>query len=113
MVDAEAERAQSNISSDISVGIDQLKFPDFLLRPQIVTQSSANKMDYAEYDRWAESLDENFSRVMAENLSKLIPTENVYVFPWKSSTVIHYRLTFAVTQFSTSPGRARQSSTTG
>lgn len=100
MVDAEAERAQSNISSDISVGIDQLKFPDFLLRPQIVTQSSANKMDYAEYDRWAESLDENFSRVMAENLSKLIPTENVYVFPWKSSTVIHYRLTFAVTQFS-------------
>jgi uncharacterized lipoprotein YmbA len=57
-------------------------------------------MEYAEYDRWAESLDENFTHVLAENLSKLLLSEDVYIFPWKSSTVIQYYLTFEIMQFS-------------
>jgi uncharacterized lipoprotein YmbA len=98
--EAESERIQPDSESDISVGIDTLKLPDHLLRPQIATHSSANRMEYAEYDRWAESLDENFSRVLAENLSRLIPSENIYVFPWKSATVIQYYLTLEIMQFS-------------
>jgi uncharacterized lipoprotein YmbA len=100
ILDAEAGITQSDYKSDISVGIDKLLMPDHLLKPQIATHSSVNRMDYAEYDRWAESLDENFARVLAENLSKLLPSENVYIFPWKSSTVIQYYLTFEIMQFS-------------
>jgi uncharacterized lipoprotein YmbA len=100
ILDAEAGMAESDSKSGISVGIDKLSMPEHLLKPQIATLSSANRMEYAEYDRWAESLDENFVRVLAENLSKLLPSKNVYTFPWKSSTVLQYYLTFEITQFS-------------
>jgi uncharacterized lipoprotein YmbA len=100
LLDANAGMAKSDSKSDITVGIDKLSMPEHLLKPQIATYSSSNRMEYAEYDRWAESLDENFVRVLAENLSKLLPSENVYIFPWKSSTEIQYYLTFKIMQFS-------------
>jgi uncharacterized lipoprotein YmbA len=100
VLDAEAGVVQSESKSEISVGIDKLSMPERLLKPQIATHRSANRMEYAEYDRWAESLDENFADVLAENLSKLLPSENVYIFPWKSSTVLQYYMTFEIMQFS-------------
>jgi len=100
VLDAEAGVVQSESKSEISVGIDKLSMPERLLKPQIATHRSANRMEYAEYDRWAESLDENFTHVLAENLSKLLPSENVYIFPWKSSTVLQYYMTFEITRFS-------------
>jgi uncharacterized lipoprotein YmbA len=100
ILDARPGTSESKFKSDISVGIDKLSMPEHLLKPQIATYSSGNQMEYAEYDRWAESLDENFVRVLAENLSKLLPSENVYIFPWKSSTEIQYYLTFKIMQFS-------------
>lgn len=100
MLDAETGKAQPDAKPGISVGIDKLVMPEHLLKPEIVTHAGANKMAYAEYDRWAESLDENFARVLAENLSKLLPSANVYIFPWKSSTVIQYYMTFKIMQFS-------------
>ena len=100
LLDVEAGMTQSDSQSGISVGIDRLIMPERLLKPQIATHSSANRMEYAEYDRWAESLDENFVRVLAENLSKLLPSENVYIFPWKSSTVLQYYMRFEIMQFS-------------
>ena len=100
ILDAEAGRTQSYTIPGISVGIDKLIMPERLLKPQIATHTSANRMEYAEYDRWAESLDENFVRVLAENLSHLLPSENVYIFPWKSSTILQYYMTFEIMQFS-------------
>jgi uncharacterized lipoprotein YmbA len=96
----EGEVVQSGGYSDISVGIGILKFPDHLLRPQIAIQTGSNKLDYAEYDRWAEPLNDNFARVMAENLSKIIPSDSVYIYPWKSTTKVQYQLNFEVMQFS-------------
>ena len=88
---------------DISVGIGPLKFPDHLLRPQIVVQTGANTLDYAEYDRWAEPLNDNFARVMAENLSKMIPSESIYIYPWKSTVKIRYQVNFEVMHFAQGP----------
>jgi len=103
ITDPEAGSVQSGGHSDISVGIGILKFPDHLLRSQIAIQTGSNKLDYAEYDRWAEPLNDNFARVMAENLSKMIPTESVYVYPWKTTAKVHYQVNFEVMQFSQGP----------
>jgi uncharacterized lipoprotein YmbA len=100
ILDAEAGMELSRSASEISVGIDKLLMPERLLKPQIATYTSANQLEYAEYDRWAESLDENFVRVLADNLSKLLSSENVYIFPWKSSTDLQYYMTFEIMQFS-------------
>jgi uncharacterized lipoprotein YmbA len=100
ILDVEGGMGLSDSEAEISVGIDMLLMPEHLLKPQIATHTSTNQIEYAEYDRWAESLDENFVHVLAENLSKLLPSENVYIFPWKSSTILQYYMTFEIMQFS-------------
>lgn len=102
----ESEMVKSGGHSEISVGIGVLKFPDHLLRPQIVIQTASNKIDYAEYDRWAEPLDDNFARVMAENLSKMIPSESVYIYPWRSTVNVQYQINFEVVRFSQGPDKS-------
>jgi len=84
---------------DVSTGIGPVEFPDYLLRPQIVTQTNANQLDYAEYERWAEPLNENFARVLADNLTHLIPTDRVHLYPWLGTLEVHYRLLIEVIRF--------------
>lgn len=102
----EGEAAQPGGHADISIGIGMLKFPDHLLRPQIVIQTGSNKLDYAEYDRWAEPLNDNFARVVAENLSKMIPSASVYIYPWKNTSKVLYQVNFEVMRFSQGPDRS-------
>ena len=84
---------------ELSIGVGPLEFPDYLLRPQIATQSNANQLDYAEYDRWAEPLNENFARVLAGNLSQLIPTDKVHIYPWLEILRVQLQLLIEVTKF--------------
>jgi uncharacterized lipoprotein YmbA len=75
----------------LSVGIDPVQIPDYLDRLQIVTRSGLNELKRAEYDRWAGSLGENITAVIAENLSLLLSTDNVFPYPWNSSTPVDFR----------------------
>src|SRR5919109_1073251 len=65
-----------------TIGVGPVTLPRYLDRPQIVTQTSPYELKLAEFDRWAEALDINFSRVLAENLSLLLPTARVVLAPW-------------------------------
>ena len=87
------------------LGIGPIKFPEYLDRPQITGRSSGNRLTLAEFDRWAEPLESGFSRVLAENLSALLSTDRVLLFPWKSSEHIHYRITIDVIRFDGVPGK--------
>lgn len=88
---------------DIGVGIWRIKIPDYLERPQIVTYAGSNQLTVAEFDRWGEPLEYNLVRVLAENLSRQIPTENVVIFPWPASTTITYRVSTDVLEFEQKP----------
>ncbi len=71
-----------NTESEISIGISSLEFPDYLRKPQIVTYKKDNEIYFDEFNRWAEPLYENFSRVVLENLSEMIPTNRIYMYMW-------------------------------
>lgn len=75
-----------------AIGIGPVRFPEYLNRPQIVTRVSQNELHLAMFDKWAEPLKDNFSRVLAENLSSLLRTKSVVVFPWGQSIPIDYRV---------------------
>jgi uncharacterized lipoprotein YmbA len=79
-------------------------FPSYLDRPQIVTRKGTNELHVAELDRWAEPLKENFSRVLVENLSALLQTEHMLLFPWKGSAPPVYSVAVDVTRFEREPG---------
>lgn len=65
----------------VSVSVVPVEIPDYLDRPQIVTRDGRNELRLAEFDRWAGSLSENITAVLAENLALLLGTDRVFVYP--------------------------------
>ena len=92
------EKVQS-ANQGIALGIGPVELPKYLDRPQIVTRASSNQLELAEFDRWAGPLKDNVPKVLAENLSILIPTDRIAVYPWNRSTPIDYRVVVEITRF--------------
>ena len=76
----------------VSVGVGPVKIPEYLDRSGIVTRVTSNELTVAEFNKWAEPLDESFPRVLVENLSSLLCTKTVLIFPWKGSIPLDYRI---------------------
>jgi uncharacterized lipoprotein YmbA len=76
----------------LTTGIGPDTLPRYLDRPQIGTSTSRSALNVAEFDRWAELLEPNYVRVLAEDLAPLIPTARLLVFRWPGSTPIGYRV---------------------
>jgi len=85
--------------SDIGIGVSAVKLPAYVNRPQIATRSSSNELELAVFDHWAEPLEDNFSRVLAENLALLLSTDRVVTHPWKRSVPVDYQVAVEVTGF--------------
>jgi uncharacterized lipoprotein YmbA len=86
-------------SDQLVVGIGPVTLPGYLDRPQLVTRASANRLDMSEFDRWAEPLQDMFSRILAENLSALIGTDLVYVLPQRHIPKLDYTVAVEVLRF--------------
>ncbi len=83
----------------ISIGVGPIRLPQYLDRSQIVSRSSQNRLELAQFEQWAEPIRINFSRVLAENLSILLATKHVSIFPWLKSNSIDYQIILEVTRF--------------
>ncbi len=86
------------------VGVGPVFLPERLDRPQIVTRVGENTLHLAEFDQWAAPLRDSFPRVLAENLSILIPTEHIFIFPWTTEEPIDYEVRVEVSRFDGSLG---------
>jgi uncharacterized lipoprotein YmbA len=95
----EAASMEASGAQGPTIGVGQVTLPRYTDRPQIVTRTSPYELHLAEFDRWAESLDANIARVIADNLSVLIPTSRVVVSPWPRATAIDYQVIIDVTHF--------------
>jgi uncharacterized lipoprotein YmbA len=96
---AQQENPAAHLGEDISIGVGPVEFPEFLNRPQIVTRKSQNQVEIAEFHRWAGSFPRDFSRVLAMNISILLPTDRVAVYPWGEQFSPTYRIKLDVEQF--------------
>ena len=83
----------------IAIGVGPVELPQHVNRPQVVTGDSGNELQRASLEQWAEPLETNFSRVLAENLSILLATERVAVFPWKGPVPLDYQVVIEVIHF--------------
>ena len=91
---------------DLTLGVGPVTVPPYLDRPQIVTRTSRAKLALADFDQWAAPLSDTIPRVLAENLSLLIPTERVVLHPWLRTLDPDYQITVEVLQFDRGPGGA-------
>jgi uncharacterized protein len=81
------------------VGVGPITLPKYLDRPQIVTRVGRHQLAIGEFDRWAEPLQDNISRVLAENLARLVPTDHILLHPWPRSATVDYQVSMEVLQF--------------
>ena len=89
---------------DVGLGVGPIRMPLYLDRSDIVTRDSQNQVVIADFAQWAGPLQENFGRVLAENLSVLLATDKVAIFPFARSTETDYNVTVYVTRFDGMPG---------
>ena len=104
LADSGLTGTKADFPRDIAIGIGPVSFPEYLNRPQIVSRADDNELHLAEFHRWAESLSQNFTRVLAENLATLLGIDHIAVYPWKHSDVLNYRIKLDVVRLEGSPG---------
>lgn len=93
------EEAAAMPGKGTAVGVGPITLPQYLSRPQIVTRISGNQLAVAEFDQWGGDLNDNVTRVLAANLSSLLNTDRVSLYPWKDEAPIEYQATIDVTNF--------------
>ena len=98
-----AETAPPAAPRDLTIGVGPVTLAPYLDRLQIVTRASRARLVLGEFDQWAASLQDSVPRVLAENLSLLIPTDRVLLHPWSRTTEPDYQVTVDVTQFDAGP----------
>ncbi len=87
----------------VAIGVGPVVLPQYLDRPEIATRDSQNKLTLAEFDQWGGRLEDNFARVLAENLAGLLETDRVSIFPWKLGTPVDYQVEVNVKRFEADP----------
>jgi len=90
---------QAVSGNTLAIGVGPVEFPKFLDRPQIVTRQSQNRIEVSEFHRWASSFSEDFLRVLAKNISILLPADRVAAYPWTDQFSPSYRIQLTVEQF--------------
>lgn len=82
-----------------TLGVGPISIAAYLDRPQIVTRPAADKIDLGEFDQWGEPLRDGISRVLAEDLSRQLPSAKIALFPWRGLDPVRYQIIVDVTRF--------------
>jgi hypothetical protein len=88
------------------IGIGPVVIPEYLNRPQIVTRIDQTSYQLGEFNRWAEPLGDNLTRVLNENLSILLADRSVDVLPSTRWTTPDCRVEIIVLQLDGTLGEA-------
>ena len=81
------------------IAVGPVDFPDYLDRPQIVTRAGGQRLTMDEFHRWAGSLQEDTSRVVVQQLSHLLNSDQVFIYPSRLAIQPDYRLALNVRRF--------------
>ncbi|MBI3798506.1 MAG: membrane integrity-associated transporter subunit PqiC [Deltaproteobacteria bacterium] len=93
-------------SSNLSVIVGPVSVPATVDRPQMVVNTGANQVRMDEFNLWASPLQNNISRVVAQNLATLLGTPHVTLFPQTLSADAGYRVAIEVQSFDSTLGQA-------
>ena len=93
---------------DVAIGVGPVRIPGKIDRQQIIFRSSQSEIRPAGLAEWGDPLAAGFARTLAENMSLLLNTEKVSIFPWLKATHTDYQVTVDVIEFIGAPGADAQ-----
>ena len=89
-------------SRPVLLGLGPIKLPAYLDRQEMVTRVAANRVELSGENRWAEPLDSDFTRVLAQDLSSDLGTQRITFYPWYASTRVDFQVKVDVYRFEAS-----------
>jgi uncharacterized lipoprotein YmbA len=93
----EGASAVASTGPEGALGVLPTRVAAYLDRPQIVTFVGDNSVELDEYARWAEPIGAGVSRVLAQDLSALLPAWRVLPQPWDPTVPLRARVVVGVT----------------
>lgn len=88
-----------------ALGVGPVDFPAYLDRTQIVTRGEANRMNLAEFDRWIEPIQANFTSALMDALSGQLCAKPLVGFPWPGGVRPDRQISVQVREFDGTLGR--------
>jgi len=89
-----------------SVAVGPVTVPGAVDQPQIVVSAGPNQVTFDEFNRWASPLQDNISRVVAENLVAILGTPRVTLFPQTLNAEVDIRVQIEIRNFESAPGKS-------
>ncbi len=90
---------------EAGIGLGPFRFPAYVQRQRIVTRISPNEVRLAEFERWAEPLENNFINVLKENLSILLNTATILEPPWPRDASLEFQVVASISRFDAEPDK--------
>jgi uncharacterized lipoprotein YmbA len=81
------------------IGVEIVRLPGHLDRPQLVTWAAPNELRVDEFLRWAEPLEDGVTRTLAQNLAALLPEYQVIRRPWPGDAESRCRVAVTLRRF--------------
>ncbi len=101
---AEASAPATSVAAPRTVGVGPVGLPRYLDRPQIVSRDGPYRLRLADFDNWAEPLENSIPRVLARNLKTLLATEDVLVLPQRRQERVDATVEVEILRFDFEPG---------
>ncbi len=79
--------------------VREVRLPNYLDRPQIVTRGAGYRLHIAEFDQWGGDLREDMTRVLVQNLGRALGSQQVFAAPVDIALRPDYRLEVEVLRF--------------
>jgi uncharacterized lipoprotein YmbA len=90
---SQAGTAAATAEGRIRISLATVVVPEYLNRNEIVVNLDNTVYRLAEFNQWAEPLNDNLARVLAENLTNLLQEDSITVFLSSDSSILpDYRL---------------------
>jgi uncharacterized lipoprotein YmbA len=93
-------------ASVVSIAVGPATVTDAVDRPQLVVRRSSTKVDVLEEDRWVDTPKREIPRVLAANLSTLLPTVQIAPYPQQATAAATWQILLDVQSFDALPGDA-------
>lgn len=92
------------LDSRTIIGLGPVNFPDYLKRSQIIIRDNSTEISMLDSHRWAEPLEENFLRVLVQNLIALNPSARVIGYPSRHWSEVSQQVIIDVHRFDSDTG---------
>ncbi|WP_447970328.1 PqiC family protein [Nitrospira sp. M1] len=95
----EVDSQKNQDSARIIIGVGPVEIPSYVDRDQMVIHAGESEVELLEFDRWAEPLEKNLTRVLIANVSQLLSDGGTTVVRWDDALSLDYRVRIEVLQF--------------